>query len=72
MFARRVDMHLKPNSVVEFTERLEKDVLPLLRRQKGFQDEITFIRPGGGEGLESVCGTRRRMPRLTIAERTQK
>ena len=51
MFARRVYMHLKPNSVAEFTQRLEKDVLPLLRKQKGFQDEITFIRPGGGEAF---------------------
>jgi hypothetical protein len=51
MFARRVYMHLKPNSVAEFTERLENDVLPLLRKQKGFQDEITFIRPGGQEAF---------------------
>ena len=48
MFARRVHMHLKPNSVPEFTQRLEKDVLPLLRKQKGFQDEITFVGKGGG------------------------
>jgi heme-degrading monooxygenase HmoA len=47
MFARRVDMHLKSNSVVEFTQRLEKDILPLLRKQKGFQDEITFVDQGG-------------------------
>ena len=51
MFARRVYMHLKPNSVVEFTQRLEKDVLPLLRKQKGFQDEITFVGQGGGEAF---------------------
>jgi len=31
MFARRVYMHLKPNSVAEFTQRLEKDILPLPR-----------------------------------------
>jgi hypothetical protein len=43
MFARKVQMHLKANSVAEFTQRLEKDVLPLLRKQKGFQDEITFV-----------------------------
>ncbi len=49
MFARRVYMHLKPNSVVEFTQRLEKDILPLLRKQKGFQDEITFVGQGGRE-----------------------
>ena len=46
MFARRVSMQLKPNSVAEFTQRIEKDILPLLRKQKGFQDEITFVGPG--------------------------
>ena len=51
MFARKVSMHLKPNSVGEFTLRLEKDVLPLLRKQKGFQDEITFVVPGGTEAF---------------------
>jgi hypothetical protein len=51
MFARKVHMHLKPNSVAEFTHRLEKDILPLLRRQKGFQDEITFVGPGGTEAF---------------------
>jgi len=51
MFTRRVSMHLKPNSVAEFTRRLEKDVLPLLRKQKGFQDEITFVDQGGREAF---------------------
>jgi hypothetical protein len=51
MFARRVSMHLKPNCVAEFTQRLEKDILPLLRKQKGFQDEITFVGQGGGEAF---------------------
>jgi heme-degrading monooxygenase HmoA len=46
MFARRVSMQLKPNSVPEFTQRIEKDVLPLLRKQTGFQGEITFVAPG--------------------------
>jgi hypothetical protein len=46
MYARRVSLELKPNSVAEFTERIEKEVLPLLRKRKGFQDEITFIAPG--------------------------
>ncbi|MGB9243000.1 MAG: hypothetical protein WCC03_06575 [Candidatus Acidiferrales bacterium] len=46
MFARRVSMQLKPNSVAEFTQRIEKDVFPLLRKQIGFKDEITFIGPG--------------------------
>ena len=47
MFARRVSMHLKPNSAAEFTQKLEEKVLPLLRKQKGFQDELTFIAPDG-------------------------
>jgi hypothetical protein len=51
MFARRVYMHLKPNSVAEFTQRLEKDIIPLLRKQTGFQDEITFVGPGGKEAF---------------------
>jgi hypothetical protein len=51
MFARKVYLHLKPNSVLEFTKRLEKSVLPLLRKQKGFQDEITFVGQGGAEAF---------------------
>ena len=51
MFARRVSMQLKPNSVAEFTQRIEKDILPLLRKQTGFRDEITFVVPGGTEAF---------------------
>jgi heme-degrading monooxygenase HmoA len=51
MFARRVYMHLKPNSVAEFTQRLEKDILPLLRKQNGFLDEITFVGQSGTEAF---------------------
>jgi len=51
MFARRVYMHLKPNTVADFTQKLEKEVIPLLRKQKGFQDEISFIGHGGTEAF---------------------
>ena len=51
MFARKVSLHLKSNSVAEFTQRLEKDILPLLRKQKGFQDEITFVGSTGTEAF---------------------
>jgi len=51
MFARKVSMHLKPNSVAEFTQRLDKEVIPLLRKQKGFQDEITFVGPSGTQAF---------------------
>ena len=72
MFARRVSMQLKPNSVVEFTQRIEKDVFPLLRKQTGFKDEITFIGPGETNALESVCGITNRTPKPTTAERIPK
>lgn len=49
MLARGVHMHLKPNSIHEFRERIEKDVVPALRKQKGFQNELTFVAPSGRE-----------------------
>ena len=51
MFARNVYLHLKPNSVEEFARTIEKEIIPLLRKQKGFQDEITFVVPGGTEAV---------------------
>jgi len=51
MFARNVSLHLKPNSVAEFTRTIEKEIIPLLRKQKGFQDEIMFV---ASNGLEAV------------------
>jgi len=44
-------MHLKPNCVSEFTQKLEKEIIPLLRKQNGFQDEITFVATGGKEAF---------------------
>ena len=51
MFARRVSMELKPNSSAELTQKLEKEVIPMLRKQKGFQDEITFVATGGAKAF---------------------
>jgi hypothetical protein len=47
MFARNVSIHLKSNTLSDYTRAFEHDVLPLLRKQNGFQDEITFAGPGG-------------------------
>jgi hypothetical protein len=47
MFARNVSIHLKSNMLSDYTRTFEKDILPLLRRQNGFKDEITFAGPGG-------------------------
>jgi heme-degrading monooxygenase HmoA len=49
MYARNVRMKLKANNVPEFTRILEQDIIPLLRNQKGFQDEISFVAPERNE-----------------------
>ena len=49
MVARTVDIRLKPNAVAEFTRTLEKEVLPLLQKQKGFRDEIALVAQNGSE-----------------------
>jgi heme-degrading monooxygenase HmoA len=43
MFARNVAFSLKPNSVPEFTQKFESEVLPLLQKQFGFRDEIILL-----------------------------
>ncbi len=47
MYAREVSMHLKANAAGEFTRTIEKNILPRLRKQTGFADEITFLNPNG-------------------------
>jgi hypothetical protein len=51
MYARNVSLHLKANMAGEFTHTLEKDVLPLLRKQNGFKDEISFVAPDRSEAV---------------------
>jgi hypothetical protein len=51
MYARNVSMNLKPNAAREFTQTFEKDILPLLRKQNGFKDEITFVSANGKDVL---------------------
>ena len=49
MFARSVTMRLKPNSVAEFNRTFEKEILPLLQKQKGFQDAISLVASNGSK-----------------------
>lgn len=51
MFARRLSIHLKPNSVTQFTEKEEKEVIPVIRQQKGFRDLTAFVSPSGKEAF---------------------
>ena len=45
MFARHVVVRLKAKAAPEFTRLVETQVIPMLRKQKGFLDEIVFIAP---------------------------
>jgi heme-degrading monooxygenase HmoA len=49
MFARNVSIRLKANSLAEFGKTFDRDVLPILQKQPGFQDEITFSAPGSND-----------------------
>jgi hypothetical protein len=51
MFARSISMRLKPNSVAEFNRALENEILPLLRKQKGIQDELVLVSSNGTDAL---------------------
>jgi len=51
MFTRHVTMKLKANSAPEFNRIIEKEILPMLRKQKGFRDEITVIAPERSEAV---------------------
>jgi heme-degrading monooxygenase HmoA len=42
-------MRLKPNAISEFNKTIEKEVLPLLQKQKGFRDELTLVSSNGSE-----------------------
>ena len=45
MFARHLMLQVKPELVNEFPVTFEKEILPLLRRQKGFLDELLLVTP---------------------------
>jgi quinol monooxygenase YgiN len=45
MFSRIVTMHPKSSSVTQLTKALEDQILPILRKQEGFQNEISFLSP---------------------------
>jgi hypothetical protein len=46
MYARNITFRLKSNMQSDYMSTLENQILPLLRKQKGFKDEIAFSNPG--------------------------
>jgi hypothetical protein len=51
MFARNVSFRLKSNMLSDHTRIFENEILPLLRKQKGFKDEITLSNPGSLDAI---------------------
>lgn len=43
MYARLVKGHMKPGKYESVTRMFESEVIPMLKKQKGFRDEITFF-----------------------------
>src|SRR5579871_4739759 len=51
MFARHVSIRLKPNSSAAFTKQIENETIPMLRKQPGFEGELTFVASGGADAI---------------------
>jgi hypothetical protein len=49
MFARKLYMYLKNDGVLAFKLKLEGEIIPLLRKQKGFLEQIAFVHLSGRE-----------------------
>jgi len=49
MFARHITLGLKPNVAKEFPVMFEKEILPLLKKQTGFVDELLLVTPEKNE-----------------------
>ncbi len=51
MFARTVTVRLKANAKADFQKTLENEIIPLLRKRQGFQDELTLVSQDGNEAI---------------------
>jgi heme-degrading monooxygenase HmoA len=51
MFVRNVTIKLKANTAAEFGRLIENSILPVLRKQPGFRDEISFVAPERSEAI---------------------
>ena len=46
-FARNVHFQIKGGKETEFNSLFEKEILPMLRKQNGFQEEVTLVNVKG-------------------------
>ena len=50
-FARNIHFQIKKGKEQEFAGLFEKEVLPMLRKQDGFQQEMTLVNPKGAYAI---------------------
>ena len=55
MFTRRLVMNLRPGSASELARVTENEILPLLRRQKGFRNVVTSIDSERSRAISYTC-----------------
>jgi hypothetical protein len=51
MYARNVSFRLKSNMQSDYARTFESQILPLLRKQKGFKDEISLCNTGSADAV---------------------
>ena len=51
MFGRQITLRLKADSATELIRINAAEILPILRKQKGFREETTFIAPERSEAI---------------------
>lgn len=60
MFVRQVIAHFNPDKSDLFNQRIENEVIPLLKKQTGFRDEVSFFDTENDEAIAmSFWGTRK-------------
>jgi hypothetical protein len=72
MYARKASLCLKTESASKFLEKIEHEVTPLLRKQKGFLDQLTTLSDGGE--IIHICtfGKTPKMPKNMTAQRCRR
>ena len=50
-FARNVHFEIKTGKEQEFTTLFENEVIPLLKKQSGFREEMTLLNKNGNLGI---------------------
>ncbi|HEX9761231.1 MAG TPA: hypothetical protein VGA40_09940 [Candidatus Acidoferrales bacterium] len=59
MIARQVNVVFKPEMSKDFLAKMQTEVLPLLRKQEGFLDQLVFVGPDKKLGLSITLWDRK-------------